>query len=704
MTANLQLIQDGISNNIVDNQKLINEYNDQLTKGTSIKNTDVSLVESLFNENYLKADATTNITNKTDIYLDKDAQKNTVNLVTHEDAHQAGFGEKSANALGWMGEAAFNVNSWVNSSNIDIAKTQIQNIPKVEVKGVNDAQAQLDLLKANTEKYESQIANNDEFDEHLTNKRFADLQKYLEICKSSPNANGCSQVDKNKLVAKIKQISADNLSVYKSCKASGESACMEKNVQQIWAAEQFDDNKLKQLLGSTNVGLASNYDVKAADPQLFKQLEFLQYAQKNCQGMSYGDCGTKYTVSHRSAAENILIPAKSKVLDYIVGEKPKSGASYYLAGIGYVATEILFPESGTDVALMAIGGAAGKGGKLAGTELKAESGLANAVEGSYVKLTNQAPEGLAICLNGVCFTAGTLIETDQGFKAVENFVGGERVWSRNDRTLEYGYRPVIATKETTDQVIFEVVIQNQQGQQEKLETTAEHPFWVKNFGWLKSSLLQSGMTLLDRNNEELTVVNQVLIPNKVETVYNIEVDGFHTYHVGELGTWVHNANCCDIKSTNAFVPVKPKLNYAVDIENKGHGLQNIDISTKQRFDEKGIPADTRTTKSFLYSSFDSKSGEFYIQKMEAYQKGNNTGKEMLSQAIEKIGYSKINSAKAELADTNKLAFENAYTKSGNTIEAVNNTPLGKAMNDLGFKVDSIDRNLGGMPKVKFIRK
>ena len=375
MAAGLQLIQDGISNNIVDNQKLINEYNDQLTKGTSIKNTDVSLVEGLFNENYLKADATTNITNKTDIYLDKDAQKNSVNLVTHEDAHQAGFGEKSANALGWMGEAAFNVNSWVNSSNIDTAKTQIQNVPKVEVKGVNDAQAQLDLLKANTEKYESQIANNDEFDEHLTNKRFADLQKYLEICKSLPNANGCSQADKNKLVAKIKQISADNLSVYKSCKASGQSACMEKNVQQIWAAEQFDDNKLKQLLGSTNVGLASNYDVKAADPQLFKQLEFLQYAQKNCQGMSYGDCGTKYTISHRSAAENILIPAKSKVLDYIVGEKPRSGASYYLAGIGYVATEILFPESGTDVALMAIGGAATKGVKLASAEAKAAEKL-----------------------------------------------------------------------------------------------------------------------------------------------------------------------------------------------------------------------------------------------------------------------------------------------------------------------------------------
>lgn len=54
------------------------------------------------------------------------------------------------------------------------------------------------------------------------------------------------------------------------------------------------------------------------------------------------------------------------------------------------------------------------------------------------------------------------------------------------------------------------------------------------------------MKLVDRNNEELTVVSQVLVPNKLEMVYNIEVDGFHTYHVGRFGTWVHNANCCNV--------------------------------------------------------------------------------------------------------------------------------------------------------------
>ncbi|EXH44715.1 hemagluttinin repeat family protein [Acinetobacter baumannii 1293320] len=323
--------------------------------------------------------------------------------------------------------------------------------------------------------------------------------------------------------------------------------------------------------------------------------------------------------------------------------------------------------------------------------------------GDVAKMKAAMQDAVHACSGSTCFTAGALIETDQGLKAVEEFVGGELVWARNDLTLEYGYRPVIATKVTADQPIFHVTVQNEQGQIDVLETTAEHPFWIKDLGWLKASLLQSGMTLLDRDNQEITIVSQALISNKLETVYNIEVEGFHTYHVGELGVWVHNANCCDIKSTNAFVPIKPKLNYTVDIENKAHGYQNIDVSTKQTFDSNGIPKDGKFTKSYLYSSFNENSGELYIQKMAALQPGNATGKEMLSQVIEKIGYSKIKTAKAELAQTNKEAFDNAYKKSGNLIDAVNNTPLGKSMRDLGFKVKSVE-NTSGMPKVIFERK
>ncbi|WP_435933240.1 polymorphic toxin-type HINT domain-containing protein [Moraxella bovoculi] len=93
----------------------------------------------------------------------------------------------------------------------------------------------------------------------------------------------------------------------------------------------------------------------------------------------------------------------------------------------------------------------------------------------------------------VCFTAGTLIETKEGLKAIETFTGGELIWTRNDITLEYGYRPVIATKATPDQPIFQVTVKNHQGDIETLQTTAEHPFWIKDTGWLKASLLEQGM-------------------------------------------------------------------------------------------------------------------------------------------------------------------------------------------------------------------
>jgi filamentous hemagglutinin len=160
------------------------------------------------------------------------------------------------------------------------------------------------------------------------------------------------------------------------------------------------------------------------------------------------------------------------------------------------------------------------------------------------------------CTNGTtCFVAGTLIETKNGLKPIEEFNGNELVWSRNDLTLEYDYKPVIAKKITHNQPIFEVVVQNALGERETFKTTEEHPFWVKNIGWQKASILSEGMTLLDRSNNELTVISQKLLA-KLDTVYNIEVKDYHTYHVGKLGVWVHNAQCCDLIYQNIVKETK----------------------------------------------------------------------------------------------------------------------------------------------------
>ncbi|MDY6215061.1 polymorphic toxin-type HINT domain-containing protein, partial [Actinobacillus porcinus] len=150
-----------------------------------------------------------------------------------------------------------------------------------------------------------------------------------------------------------------------------------------------------------------------------------------------------------------------------------------------------------------------------------------------------------VCNSIACFVAGTLIETARGLIPIEQIGFGDLIWSREEFGNHYAYKPVTATKATDNQQLVEVIVENEQGQQETYLTTKEHPFYVEGIGWLKASLLIFGMKLLDRNGSaSLTVVSQNAL-ERYATVYNIMVDDHHTYHIGELGVWVHNANCCD---------------------------------------------------------------------------------------------------------------------------------------------------------------
>ena len=55
------------------------------------------------------------------------------------------------------------------------------------------------------------------------------------------------------------------------------------------------------------------------------------------------------------------------------------------------------------------------------------------------------------------------------------------------------------------------------------------------------------MTLLDKHGlPNVTIISQTKLDH-TETVYNFEVDDFHTYHIGEYGVWVHNADCCGVR-------------------------------------------------------------------------------------------------------------------------------------------------------------
>jgi hypothetical protein len=67
----------------------------------------------------------------------------------------------------------------------------------------------------------------------------------------------------------------------------------------------------------------------------------------------------------------------------------------------------------------------------------------------------------------------------------------------------------------------------------------EHPFWVPDAGWREAGTLQPGSPLLTKDG--LTVrIGSIECKEGSFTVYNIEVEGFHTYYVSSLGILVHN--------------------------------------------------------------------------------------------------------------------------------------------------------------------
>ncbi|WP_227512449.1 polymorphic toxin-type HINT domain-containing protein, partial [Moraxella catarrhalis] len=127
------------------------------------------------------------------------------------------------------------------------------------------------------------------------------------------------------------------------------------------------------------------------------------------------------------------------------------------------------------------------------------------------------------------------MHTTDGLKPIETITHGDLIWSRQEFGDEYDYRPVIATKATPNQEIYEVVVKHSNNSTETFKTTKEHPFWVESIGWLKASLLEQGMTLLDKHgNPNITIISQTKLDH-TETVYNFEVQDFHTYHIGEYG-------------------------------------------------------------------------------------------------------------------------------------------------------------------------
>lgn len=190
------------------------------------------------------------------------------------------------------------------------------------------------------------------------------------------------------------------------------------------------------------------------------------------------------------------------------------------------------------------------------------------------------------------FVAGTLVHTKEGLVPIEKIRVGDWLFSKPETVEdEKTYKRVVNTFVHHDREIARIdyKLDGDPNRRYPIISTWDHPFWVKDEGWTaalrlhgpwlsehKLELIDGSYVIVDENRVvyrtkklgigwygnihngngvERDFINNKLIDNDalidleiaesdapylMTTVYNFEVEDFHTYYVGKHGVWVHN--------------------------------------------------------------------------------------------------------------------------------------------------------------------
>ncbi len=166
--------------------------------------------------------------------------------------------------------------------------------------------------------------------------------------------------------------------------------------------------------------------------------------------------------------------------------------------------------------------------------IKPDGFIDDAANGVDDLLTDGNPASKANPSDGPqCFIAGTAILTSEGKKNIDELRTGDYVLSWDEETGKVIECPVTEWYRREALAIMDIFIGT-----EKISCTTDHPFWVKD-KWVLAYQLTAGTVLQTHAGDSLTI-DEVRRRDDVTQVYNVEIDGLHTYFVSSLEILSHN--------------------------------------------------------------------------------------------------------------------------------------------------------------------
>ncbi|HVJ80891.1 MAG TPA: polymorphic toxin-type HINT domain-containing protein, partial [Planctomycetia bacterium] len=131
-----------------------------------------------------------------------------------------------------------------------------------------------------------------------------------------------------------------------------------------------------------------------------------------------------------------------------------------------------------------------------------------------------------------CFRFDVPVWTERGLRPIHEIELGDRVLSKDVRTGELAFKPVVWRTLRPTTAMIEVVAGG-----DAVHATRAHPFAVDARGWVKTRDLISGMSARTYCGKATI---EALKASRSGRAFNLEVDDFGTFFVGKSGILVHD--------------------------------------------------------------------------------------------------------------------------------------------------------------------
>lgn len=147
-----------------------------------------------------------------------------------------------------------------------------------------------------------------------------------------------------------------------------------------------------------------------------------------------------------------------------------------------------------------------------------------------------------------CFAKGTLVWTQGGLRPIETIRVGDTVLAQDVEKGELAFKIVLGTSIRPASPMTSVRVGG-----ETIVSTRGHRYWVDGTGWRMAKNLKAGDSLHGMK-ERLSVEDVSESPDL--PAWNLIVDGFNSYFVGQQGILVHDSGVP--RPTTSIVPGLPR--------------------------------------------------------------------------------------------------------------------------------------------------